>query len=144
MAQRKGDMTRFVAIVESGQPRQYGAWFPDAPGCVSVGATFDEAIANATQALRLWAEDAMASGEDLPAARDPKTLLGEADVKESITRGAAFAFVPLLVDSGRPARANISLDANLLQMIDAAAKARGLTRSAFLASAAREKILAEA
>jgi metal-responsive CopG/Arc/MetJ family transcriptional regulator len=38
---------------------------------------------------------------------------------------------------------NLSLDAALLAAIDEAAKARGLTRSAFVASAAREKIAAE-
>jgi metal-responsive CopG/Arc/MetJ family transcriptional regulator len=51
--------------------------------------------------------------------------------------------VPLIFDSGRPARANLSLDSGLLQAIDEAAQARGLTRSAFLASAAREKIVSE-
>jgi HicB_like antitoxin of bacterial toxin-antitoxin system len=49
--------------------------------------------------------------------------------------------VPLLLDSGRTVRANISLDAALLEAIDAAAKERGLSRSAFLASAARDKIM---
>ncbi|MGO8972077.1 MAG: hypothetical protein ACLQNV_00915, partial [Steroidobacteraceae bacterium] len=44
------------------------------------------------------------------------------------------------LDAGRPVRANLSLDAGLLDAIDEAAKAHGLTRSAFLASAAREKI----
>lgn len=55
-------------------------------------------------------------------------------------RGAAIAIVPLLRDAGRPAKANLSLDAGLLQAIDEAAEAHGLTRSAFIASAAREKI----
>jgi len=48
--------------------------------------------------------------------------------------------VPLLIDVGRPAKANLSIDAGLLAAIDEAASARGLTRSAFLAGAAREKI----
>ncbi|RUV56524.1 ribbon-helix-helix protein, CopG family, partial [Mesorhizobium sp. M1A.F.Ca.IN.022.02.1.1] len=37
-------------------------------------------------------------------------------------------------------RANLSLDAGLLAAIDTEASRRGLTRSAFIASAAREKI----
>jgi metal-responsive CopG/Arc/MetJ family transcriptional regulator len=37
-------------------------------------------------------------------------------------------------------KANISLDQGLLDAVDAAAKRSGLTRSGFLASAAREKI----
>jgi metal-responsive CopG/Arc/MetJ family transcriptional regulator len=40
-------------------------------------------------------------------------------------------------------KANLSLDAWLLAAIDEAAAARGLTRSAFLSSAAREKIAQE-
>jgi uncharacterized protein (DUF1778 family) len=40
-------------------------------------------------------------------------------------------------------RVNLSLDAAALAMIDEAAGKRGLTRSAFLVSAARDKVLAE-
>ena len=57
--------------------------------------------------------------------------------------GETAVMIPLLLDSGRPVRANLSLDAALLAAIDDAARARGLTRSAFIASAAREKIIAE-
>ena len=51
-----------------------------------------------------------------------------------------LAIVPLLLDTGRPAKAELSVDAGLLEAIDEAAEAHGLTRSAFMASAAREKI----
>jgi len=51
--------------------------------------------------------------------------------------------IPLLLDTGGPVRASLSLDAALLEAIDADAHARGLTRSAFIPSAAREKIIAE-
>ena len=44
--------------------------------------------------------------------------------------------VPLILDRGRPVKANISLDAGLLEAIDDEAVRRGLTRSGFLASAA--------
>jgi uncharacterized protein (DUF1778 family) len=57
--------------------------------------------------------------------------------------GEIAVMIPLLLDTGRPVRANLSLDVALLEAIDAAARARGLTRSAFIASAAREKIMAE-
>ena len=58
----------------------------------------------------------------------------------STARDALWAGLPLVRDAGRPVKANLSLDAGLLAAIDEAAAARGLTRSAFLASAAREKI----
>jgi Ribbon-helix-helix protein, copG family len=49
--------------------------------------------------------------------------------------------IPLLHDPvGRVKKANVSLDAGTLAAIDNEARARGLTRSAFLASAALEKI----
>ena len=50
--------------------------------------------------------------------------------------------VAMGIESGRPVKANISLDQGLLDAIDVAGKRAGLTRSAFLASAAREKIAA--
>ena len=61
-----------------------------------------------------------------------------------IGEGESAVMIPLLLDSGRTVRANVSLDAALLDAIDAAANERGLSRSAFLASAAREKIMAGA
>ena len=76
-------------------------------------------------------------------ARDTLSLARHPQRLSVVLPGDAFVVLPLIVESGRPTRANISLDAGLLQSIDMAAKARGLTRSAFLASAAREKILAE-
>jgi predicted RNase H-like HicB family nuclease len=136
-------MTHYVAVIESSRDA-VGAWFPDVPGCVTAAGSEAVTITQAAEALRLWAEDALDGGETLPAPRSLEALKSDPDVMESMSRGAAFVFIPLLVDSGRPARANISLDRNLLDAIDQAAKIRGLTRSAFLASAAREKILSEA
>ena len=48
--------------------------------------------------------------------------------------------MPLIESTSRVVRANISLDKGTLDAIDAAASARGLTRSAFLAEAARREI----
>src|SRR5450756_729220 len=59
---------------------------------------------------------------------------------QSRSSAASDVYKRQLLDSGRAVRANLSLDAGLLDAIDEAAKAHGLTRSAFLASAAREKI----
>jgi predicted RNase H-like HicB family nuclease len=133
-------MPRYVALVD-GKPGAYGVVVPDLPGCTSGGKTIDDALRNAVDAVRLWAEDALADGEELPAARDAETLRVDPEVATAIAEGAVLAYVPLIVESGRPAKANLSLDAGLLSAIDEAAAARGLTRSAFLVSAAREKIV---
>jgi predicted RNase H-like HicB family nuclease len=130
---------RYIALVD-GKAGAYGVVVPDLPGCTSAGSTTDEALRNAVEAVRLWAEDAIDDGEALPPARSVEALRADSDVTAALAEGAALAIVPLLLDSGRAVRANLSLDAGLLDAIDEAAKAHGLTRSAFLASAAREKI----
>ena len=78
----------------------------------------------------------------IPASRTLRQIIrdGDSDVRARETG----VMVPLLLDSGRPVLANLPLDAALPAAIDEAARARGLTRSAFIASAAREKIIAEA
>ena len=135
-------MARYVALVD-GQPGTFGIVIPDLPGCTSGGKTFDEACANAVDAVRLWIEDAIADGDDIPASRDMELLRADPETAGALARGAAFALIPVVVNSGRPAKANLSLDSGLLKAIDEAAAARGLTRSGFVASAVREKILAE-
>lgn len=132
-------MTRYVALVD-GEAGAYGVIVPDLPGCTSGGATTDEALHHAIEAVRLWAEDAIADGEELPAPRSAEALRADPKIAAAIAAGAALAIVPLLIDLGRPAKANLSIDAGVLSAIDEAAAARGLTRSAFLAGAAREKI----
>ena len=134
-------MTYYVGLVDQSSTGDFGVWFPDLPGCTTMGATIDELFANAIDVLRIWIEDAMGDGEDIPKSRDVTALLDEPDVQQARRDdNASFLHVPLLLDRGRPTRANISIDAGLLEAIDAAAKQRGLTRSAFLASAARDKI----
>ena len=132
-------MARYVALVD-GKAGAYGVTVPDFPGCTSGGSTTDEALRNAVEAMRLWAEDAIADGEELPRPRSAETLRADPEIADALAKGAALAIVPLLLDAGRPAKANLSIDAGLLTAIDEAAKARGLTRSAFLATVAREKI----
>ncbi|HEY0302660.1 MAG TPA: type II toxin-antitoxin system HicB family antitoxin [Rhizomicrobium sp.] len=132
-------MARYVVLID-GKPGAYGIVVPDLPGCTSGAATTDEALKNAAEAIRLWAEDAIADGEKLPKPRSAEQLRKDKDVAKALAAGAALAVVPLVMDSGRAAKANLSLDSGLLSAIDEAAAARGLTRSSFLASAAREKI----
>jgi predicted RNase H-like HicB family nuclease len=135
-------MSRFVALVD-GHAGAYGVVVPDLPGCSSGGATIDEALINAQEAASLWADEMLAQGGGIPVPRTIEAAVADPEIAAAISDGAALALVPLVRDSGRPTRANISLDRGLLDAIDQAAAARGLTRSAFLATAAREKIANE-
>jgi predicted RNase H-like HicB family nuclease len=131
-------MSRYVVLID-GKPGAYGVVFPDCPGCTAMGETVEEALANATEALADWALDA----DPMPAPRSVAQIRRDPEVKASLAEGDALALVPLVQDAGRPVKANLSLDAGLLAAIDEAARARGLSRSAFLSSAARDKIRTE-
>lgn len=133
-------MVRYVGIVD-GAGDVWGVVIPDFPGCHGGGSNVREAIDDATSALSEVAADMIASGEQLPAPTDLAELLRQRAEDGEPPGGAAY--IPLLIDKGRSVKANISLDAGLLEAIDEAAKIRGLTRSSFLASAAREKITQE-
>ena len=88
---------------------------------------------SAMEAISLWAEDeALPSPRSIEAIRDAS--------KEDLEEGAFLMSVPVISLSGRTVRANVTIDAGLLSGIDMVAKSRGLTRSSFLAQAARREI----
>lgn len=132
-------MARYAALID-GETGAYGVTVPGLLGCASGGSPTDAALRNAMEAIRLRADDAIAAGEELPAPRSAETLRVDPEVARAVAEGAARAIVPLRLDAGRPAKTNLSIDAGLLAAIDEAAAARGLSRSAFPARAAREKI----
>ncbi len=133
---------RYLGILD-GSGQVWGIRIPDLPGCFGGGATPEAAIEDAVSAMREYATLVTDGGGTLAEPRGMEALRAANDV-EYDPSVEAFVYLPLLLDKGRSRRANISLDAGLLEEIDAAARIRGLTRSSFLASAARDKILQEA
>jgi len=133
--------THYVAVIEKEEDSAFGVWFPDVEGCFSAGDMLDEAVTNAAAALRQHVEAIESAGKTAPQARSVDAVLHERDVKAAVKSGALLFAVPLLADAGRTVRINVSLDKALVDQIDEAAEARGLTRSAFIAQAAREKIM---
>ena len=96
-------------------------------------------MADAIGALRELAAHTIADGMQIPAPRGMAEVIAEKAAAYDPAR-ESLVLVPLLLDRTRPVKANISLDAGLLEAIDEEAKRRGLTRSAFLVSAALDKI----
>ena len=130
---------RYVAFIHDDDEPGFGISFPDFPGCVSDGDTVDDAIRRGAEALAFHIEGMIEDGAPIPEPRSLRAI--EAD--ESLAgwrEGATIAFVPLVRDKGSPRRVAISLDYGLLHAIDEEAKRRGMTRSAFLSSAARNEI----
>ena len=130
-------MADYVEIIdESGGT--WGVRIPDLPGCYGAGASAEDAIRDVASAAREWIEHQTGGARTLPKVRTTADILAADEI--DIAAGEAAVIIPVLIDDGRTVRANLTFDAGLLRAIDAAASQRGLTRSAFLASAAREKI----
>ena len=122
---------RYTVLID-GEAGAYGVVFPDLPGCTAMGATIDAALTEAASAARAWMHVAQTTGEAVPAPRDLADLRDDGEVKEALGEGAALASVYVLMDGGRPVKANLSLDANVLAAIDAAAARTSRTRSAMV------------
>ena len=129
----------YIAFIHSDTDPGYGISFPDFPGCVSAGDTIDEVIQSGAKALAFHIEGMIQDGEKIPKPCSLQDVQADPSLAEW-REGATICFVPAVFDKGSPRRVNISLDYGLLQAIDDAAKRRGMTRSAFLSSAARNEI----
>jgi predicted RNase H-like HicB family nuclease len=128
-------MTHYIALVHKEKGSSFGVQFPDVPGCFSAADKMDDLVANASEALSLWVED-----EAPPRPRSHEQILSDKDIALELKAGAFLIAVPLLTNDTRVVSANISLERGMLKAIDEAAKRRKLTRSAFLAQAARNEI----
>jgi predicted RNase H-like HicB family nuclease len=131
---------RYIAFIHKDPDSVYGVSFPDMPGCISAGDTIDEAVRNAVEALSGHVRMLEADGDPIPAPRDFDAIMSDPELAED-RDGAMTTIVPLVRDRGSTTRINVSFDLGLLEAIDAAARDRGQTRSAFLASAARREIV---
>ncbi|WP_420012237.1 type II toxin-antitoxin system HicB family antitoxin [Tateyamaria sp.] len=130
-------MRYYIGVVHQEGDSAFGIHFPDVPGCFSAAADgLDDLLPNASEALALHLED-----EPLPSARTMDAVRSDEDVAQDLEGGAFLLAVPFFRLSGRTTKANITMDAGLLTAVDQTAKARGLTRSAFLADLARREIV---
>ena len=132
-------MPSYFALID-GKAGGYGVWFPDLPGCTAMGATVEEAIVNAADALRDWVEVTVEKGGLIPEPNAIETLLTDQETSEAIGEGAVLAHIPLVRETGRPVKANLSIDAGVLAAIDEQAERRKLTRSAFVELMARHAL----
>ena len=129
-------MNYFTANVHQDGNSAYGLTFPDLPGCFAAADSWDDISAAATEALDLWFED---QADVAPASLD--AIRKRADVAEALAAGAVLMPVPYIPADTTLERVNVSMERGLLRAIDETAKARKMTRSAFLASAARRELV---
>ncbi|KAA0970729.1 CopG family transcriptional regulator [Aureimonas fodinaquatilis] len=129
-------MRYYTAIIHQEGASAYGLTFPDLPGCFAAADSWDAIPAAATEALDLWFEDQPdVAPMSLSVVRERK------DVTDGLAAGGVLLLVPYIPADTAVERINVKLERGLLRAIDETAKGRGMTRSAFLASATRRELI---
>lgn len=128
-------MAKYFALIHKEAGTDFGISFPDFPGCISAGETFEKCLHNGLEALSAHVALMRREGEQVPDPRDIETLRREEDWID--WQDATVTMIPLLPAPATSERLNISMDSGLLEEIDRAADALGMTRSAYLARAAK-------
>lgn len=129
-------MRYYVALVQKDTDSDFGVSFPDFPGCVSGGSTLAEAAALGAEALDghidLMTDEGLAIPE--PSALDD--VMADAENRDGVP-----VMIPAAVRKpARAVRANITIPEDVLVRIDAYAERQGMSRSGFLAFAARRQM----
>lgn len=129
-------MRYYTAIVRQDDDSAFGLTFPDLPGCFAAADSWDGIPAAANEALDLWFED---QPDVEPSALD--ALRQTAAVQQALSEGASLMTMPYIPTDTAIERINVTMERGLLRSIDETAKARGMTRSGFLAAAARHELV---
>ncbi len=78
----------YLALVYKGEGTSYGVAFPDVPGCISAGDSFEQAIDNAAEALGGHLALLRADGDPIPRPRSIEELRADpqfiADVSDAV------------------------------------------------------------
>ncbi|MHB8205368.1 MAG: type II toxin-antitoxin system HicB family antitoxin [Desulfomonilaceae bacterium] len=130
-------MLTYIALVRKDKNSGFGVDFPDFPGCITAGNTLEEAYRRASEALRFHIKGMIADGESIP---EPSPLNYILENPEN--QGATPFLVP--ITSMRTKRINVTIPESDLEEIDAYARKRKMSRSAFLLEAAKRSMSSEA
>lgn len=126
-----------IAIEPGSETTAWGVVVPDLPGCFSAGDTPEAAFTNATEAIEAHLELLVEDGEEIPIPRPLSHWQAAPEFS-----GWLWSMVPVDTSryEGKAEKINITLPRKLLVRVDAYARARGETRSGFLARLAREAL----
>jgi predicted RNase H-like HicB family nuclease len=129
-------MANYIAIVHKDPNSDFGVSFPDYPGCITAGRNIDEAKDMAQEALSLHIQGMIEDGAQLPVPSKLEDIMSDPDFAEA----AAYLVVDVPDAKPKSVRVNITVPEMTLKQIDAAAKKRGMSRSAFLVHAAQNAL----
>jgi predicted RNase H-like HicB family nuclease len=132
-------MRRYVGLIHEGKSG-YGISFPDFPGCISSARSIEAVVEKGAEALRFHVEGMIEDGEPIPPPSSAETLRANPEFGEDFAE-SIVVLIPMLPPRAKAIRLNVSLDEELVSAIDRAAGKVGLTRSGFLAEAARRMLI---
>lgn len=125
------------------KPGAYCVFFPDLDGCNTFGDNLSDALAQAKDCLTGYLNTCVKLGEEIapPSPLEEAQKKAEAYCKDmglDIVDGTFYQAVQSGPLDEKPMQLSISMLPSLVREIDDAAKEAGLTRSGFLAVAARK------
>lgn len=132
-------MAHCPAFIHKEEQSCFGVSFPDYPGCISAGDTYEEAYAQAVEALRMHVDIMRDDGDEVPRPTALEAVLSAPELADQ-REGATIAMVPLFAASGRTRRVSVSVDEAVLEAFDEAARSAGQTRSGLLTEAMRRAL----
>lgn len=121
----------FPMIIYKSENSSYGGLLPDFPGCYPMGQTVSELVGSVQDAVETWMY-----GEPPETFPAPSSL--DAVQASEDSRGKTIVLVdidPAFLNTTTQ-RINITVPIYALEIIDKAARARGMARSAFLVQSA--------
>ena len=121
---------QYPAVLERGQKGAFGAWFPDFPGCVAGGRTYEETVEKAEYALAQSVDALAEQGGSLPEPTPIERIV--------LPKGSDLVayFIVGVTPPDPSERVNVYLPRSLIERIDRRAAELGMTRSSFFGLAA--------
>jgi len=128
-------MPAYFGVIHKEEKSDYGISWPDLPGCISAGSTLEELDAMAREALQLHLEGMHEDGDAIPAP-SPHDEVFAAHCDDDGFYGVVLVTVPDVI---RLRAISLRVAETDLDVIDRAATARGLNRTAFMVQAAKRE-----
>jgi predicted RNase H-like HicB family nuclease len=77
-------MTSYIGLIRKDADSDFGVDFPDFPGCISAGATLDEARHMAQEALELHLAGMIEDGEALPVPSSLEAIMADPENADAV------------------------------------------------------------
>ena len=125
----------YPIVLHKDSAADFGVSVPDLPGCFSAGATIDEAVDMAKEAIELHLEGLIEEGEPMPR---PSSI--EEHKKNTAYKNGIWAIVSINPSGLRlnSKRINITMPERVLEAVDQCALREGETRSGLLVKVVSE------